>query len=420
MTGELDDIVGEPQGRWLVVDDTGGLVIAALAEKMGILYPRDEEDQEAVFSNDDMEDVQVQETIGQEAQPDHKTDNPSLTTPYISRKPRPDDTHMTSTSNTLTILHPATQPNIAFLSYFSYDPSSAISSILSASHAHPLHTHLHSCSFLQLLDPFLDTAYAQPPPPVDPATLATWKTSKRSTYHRKRRRAERTKRVVDATRAGGFDGLVIASATEPLGILDNTVPLLRGGAQVVVYSPNVEPLVQLMDAYSSARKAAFMAAIASAESAALESDEALDTPEAIARRILADKDDFPVDPRLLLAPSLQTARAREWQVLPGRTHPLMTMKGGAEGYVFSATRVVPVEGRVEARGRFLKKRKTEIDVPAVVGGRRENGNGIGLGIGDGEARKKSKLDDADIKVEVGNDAGNQNVQNDAGGDAVAA
>ncbi|KAG9387402.1 Gcd10p domain containing protein [Pyrenophora tritici-repentis] len=32
-------------GRWLVVDDTGGLVTAALAEKMGILYPEDEEDE---------------------------------------------------------------------------------------------------------------------------------------------------------------------------------------------------------------------------------------------------------------------------------------------------------------------------------------------------------------------------------------
>jgi tRNA (adenine-N(1)-)-methyltransferase non-catalytic subunit len=31
-------------GRWLVVDDTGGLVTAALAEKMGILYPEEEED----------------------------------------------------------------------------------------------------------------------------------------------------------------------------------------------------------------------------------------------------------------------------------------------------------------------------------------------------------------------------------------
>ena len=177
-----------------------------------------------------------------------------------------------------------------------------------------------------------------------------------------------------------------------------------------MYSPNVEPLTQLMDAYSSARKAAFMAAIATAEFAAEATDDLPETAETIARRILADKDDFPVDPRLLLAPSLQTARAREWQVLPGRTHPLMTMKGGAEGYVFSATRVVPVEGRVEARGRFLKKRKIDVDVSVSVGGRRENGDS------DGAVRKKGKAEAVD-EVKTADDAANQN---GAVEDAVAA
>ncbi|KAI5297771.1 sphingolipid homeostasis protein orm1, partial [Ascosphaera pollenicola] len=32
-------------GRWLVVDDTGGLVVAAMAERMGILYPETREQQ---------------------------------------------------------------------------------------------------------------------------------------------------------------------------------------------------------------------------------------------------------------------------------------------------------------------------------------------------------------------------------------
>ena len=37
----------------------------------------------------------------------------------------------------------------------------------------------------------------------------------------------------------------------------------------------------------------------------------------------------------------------------------MTGRGGAEGYLFTATRVVPAEGRVEARGKFARK-KTEV------------------------------------------------------------
>ena len=70
-----------------------------------------------------------------------------------------------------------------------------------------------------------------------------------------------------------------------------------------------------------------------------------------------DEDDYPVDPRLLLGCSLVTSRARQWQVLPGRTHPMMTSRGGGEGYIFTARRVLPVEGKVEARGKFTKKRK---------------------------------------------------------------
>jgi tRNA (adenine-N(1)-)-methyltransferase non-catalytic subunit len=36
---------------------------------------------------------------------------------------------------------------------------------------------------------------------------------------------------------------------------------------------------------------------------------------------------------------------------------MMTSRGGAEGYLFTATRVLPVEGRVEARGHHGKKKR---------------------------------------------------------------
>jgi len=339
--GGLDDILGEPVGRWLVVDDTGGLIVASLAEKMGLRQPYDEEK--------DTEEVQ-----------ESTTDAVSEISTARAAHFRPDEIHQTATSNTLTLLHPATQPNLSLLTNFGYDPSASSPTTLAETHAHPLHTHLHTLSFLQLLQPELDTAYTTPPPPLTATDLASMKTSKRSTYHRKRRRYERTRRVVDQARAGGFDGLVIATSTEPVGILDRTVPLLRGGAQVVVYSPYVEPLVRIVDAYSSARRTAFMSAIASASSSTV--GQIVDVEKSVAditNDILANKEDFPLDPRLLLAPTLQTARARDWQVLPGRTHPVMTSKGGAEGYVFTGTKVVPVEGRVEARGRFTKKRKVD-------------------------------------------------------------
>jgi tRNA (adenine58-N1)-methyltransferase non-catalytic subunit len=127
---------------------------------------------------------------------------------------------------------------------------------------------------------------------------------------------------------------------DPSTILPHVIPLVRGGGHVVVYSPTTEPLVQLMDLYSRERRAAYIQHLSRAE-----------TP---------DPAEFPVDPRLLLAPSLQTSRVREWQVLPGRTHPLMTGKGGSEGYIFTARKVIPLDGEVEARGNFTgRKRKAD-------------------------------------------------------------
>ena len=72
---------------------------------------------------------------------------------------------------------------------------------------------------------------------------------------------------------------------------------------------------------------------------------------------------FPVDPTLLLNFTIHHSTARPWQVLPGRTHPIMMGKGGAEsGYVAVATRVIPYAGGVvQARGRQGRGRKRRIE-----------------------------------------------------------
>lgn len=350
-------------GRWLVVDDTGGLVTAALAERMGILYP-DQED-EISDSEEEKENEQstpaptttAPSTTDASAPPDAPANNTSeapngtssADPPPPPRKPRHHIAQSSATTNTLTVLHPNNQPNLSHLKYFGFDSGDP-------KPGHPLYTHLKSVSWLQLMQPTADPTYIEPEV-LTPEALEAMKSSKRGNYYRKRRRWERTKRVVDETRAGGFDGLVVASTMEPVSILKACVPLVRGGGQVVVYSHNAEPLVQLCDFYSKERRTAYIAqqfgALQNGKRKVGSSDE--DEGEGDAD----EEEDFPVNPTLLLAPSLQTARAREWQVLPQRTHPLMTSKGGAEGYLFTATRVLPVEGKVEARGlRGGKKRKT--------------------------------------------------------------
>ncbi|KAL1957123.1 hypothetical protein VTO42DRAFT_6381 [Malbranchea cinnamomea] len=347
-----------PSGRWLVVDDTGGLVVAAMAERMGILYKEDshaEGPQKRPPAAAEEEEEEEQEEQAKE------TEQPS-TEARRRRVPA-----MSATHSTLTLIHPNIQPNLTLLEYFNFD-------INDPDESHPLHTHLKTLTWLQLLDPQSDSLYAREPPVVDDATLASWKSNRRGAYYRKRRRFERIRAVVDETRAGGFDGLIVASLMDPVSILKHTVPLLSGSAPVVVYSPYIEPLVTLADLYSTARRTAFIVQKRQREERQQQRQER--EREREQQRSDGDDDDddddgfaesFPVDPTLLLGATVQTSRVRTWQVLPGRTHPLMTGRGGAEGYVFHATRVIPAEGKVEARGMpGRKKRKVESGGPTPM------------------------------------------------------
>jgi tRNA (adenine-N(1)-)-methyltransferase non-catalytic subunit len=382
-------------GRWLVVDDTGGLVAAALAERMGILYIDEEDEESEKNAEADHEPSAVEGVDGTPGQPpdgtseapkeseangtdtampDADAETTTTTDPTASQSepslkprkpPRPHIPQMSAQTNTLTVLHANNQPNLSYLKYFGYDYGAPAPS-------HPLYKHLKSLSWLSLLHPEDDPQYDEPEL-ISDEVLATMKSSKRGTYYRKRRRYERVKSVVDETRAGGFDGLVVATPMDAKTVLSALVPLVRGGGKVVVYNPNVEPLAELCDYYSKERRAAYIAR---------EFGPSIPIPKQNGKRTKVEdnvetndstteggneEDDFPVNPTLLLAPTLQTARARHWQVLPQRTHPMMTSKGGAEGYLFTATKVLPFEGRVEARGHYgKKKRKVEIETETAA------------------------------------------------------
>ncbi|CAK3935714.1 tRNA (adenine(58)-N(1))-methyltransferase non-catalytic subunit trm6 [Lecanosticta acicola] len=316
-------------GRWLVIDEAGGLVVAGLAERMNLLYPPLPKDKDSKQSNGALSadngdgDVTMEEN------------QPVSNGTARSAKPSHRDFPPPATTNSITLLHPAVQPNLSLLKYFGYDTSNP-ERPGDIEEEHPLHTHLKHLSWLQLLHPEEDPTYTEPES-VTEDVLASWKSGKRGNYYKKRRRWSRCKAIVDETRAGGFEGLVIASHMDPVSILEHTVSLVRGGGHIIIYSPTIEPLVKAVDMYSKERRSAYIAHLSKGE--------------------IPDAEDFPVDPRLLLAPSVQTSRVREWQVLPGRTHPLMTSRGGAEGYVFTARRAIPLEGGVEARGVFSAKKR---------------------------------------------------------------
>lgn len=317
--GQLEEMNQTGHGRWLIVDETGGLLVASAAEKLGVLH--------AVSDSPARKPATRPEDRGEPREngdPHSQLEGSQVQRPASSKRE-----FAPARSNTITLIHANSQPNLSLLRYFNFDAANQTPS-------HPLSRHLRTISWLQLLHPDEDNTYTEPEV-VSPEMIQTWKSGKRGNYHRKRRRWERTTSIVSETQAGGHDGLVVASFMSAPTILHHLVPLLRGAAQVVVYSPSLEPLVELADYYSTARRVAFL------------NDPP--APEAM------PTEDFPVDPTLLLAPTVQTVRCRPWQTLPGRTHPIMTGRGGSEGYVFYATRVLPAEGRVQARG-FSKKRKT--------------------------------------------------------------
>ncbi|KAK1658149.1 Gcd10p family-domain-containing protein [Colletotrichum godetiae] len=362
-SGMLDK--SEIGGRWLVVEDTGGLVTAAMAERMGILYPKDPEDVEEMEEDtngvkpaedtttaiDDAAVEQAQETSTEATAQDWTTkpeeitadatvaNNGETTKPQPPRRrhpPRRDDYEaMFAPTNTLTLIHPNSQPNLALLKYYNFDSTNPNPPFP----LHPLATNLLPISWLQLLEPEED---------VSDEELHSWKANRRGNYHRKRRRWARTRYIVDSTRAGGFSGLVIASTMDTMSILRHTLPLLAGGAPIAVYSQSIEPLTELADCFSIARRAGW-SSNPPAEAAG-KSVQELERWEG--------SDDFPINPTLLLGANVQTSRAKRWQVLPGRTHPMMMGRGGADGYVFTGWKAVPAEGKVEARGKF-KRRKVE-------------------------------------------------------------
>ncbi|CEN60671.1 hypothetical protein ASPCAL03106 [Aspergillus calidoustus] len=329
----LQRTLSKPNGRYLVVDETGGLVLAAMAERMGLLHP-DEESEDDVQGDGALEE----QTPVQDGNPEEETTKP---TPRMQRP-----SQMSATGNTITLIHANKQSNASLLKFFGYDQNNPDES-------HPLFTHLKTVSWLQLLDPEADPIYAEEPAIIPEAELATLKTNKRGAYHRKRNRWSRVQSVVNEVRAGGYDGLVIATLMDPESVLQHTVPLLAGSAPVVIYSPTIEPLTEIADLYSTARKTAYINRKRDLEEQKQASGEA--NPENGEYPELAAE--FSLNPTLLLAPTLETVRVRPWQVLPGRTHPMMSGRGGAEGYIFHAIRVLPTAGFIQAAGNPSRKRR---------------------------------------------------------------
>ncbi|SCZ93515.1 BZ3500_MvSof-1268-A1-R1_Chr6-3g08710 [Microbotryum saponariae] len=133
--------------------------------------------------------------------------------------------------------------------------------------------------------------------------------------------------------AGAFDGVILATPYEPLGVLDRLLPYIAGSAPIVIYSPHQ---ATLSEAYQSLRTSPHF-----------------------------------------LSPTLSEPWLRKYQVLPGRCHPEMNGLGHG-GFLLTTTRVFDNPEANSHKVKVGKKRKLE--------------NGDGDGERKGEGVKKGKLE----------------------------
>lgn len=140
------------------------------------------------------------------------------------------------------------------------------------------------------------------------------KPSKKAQYLRRVSRTEEINSVIEMVQKGNFDGLISVSTLHMPTLLPQILPVIGGSRPVVVYSQYKELLLETQ------------------------------------HMLMKDK--------RVLAPSIFETRVRPHQTIPGRMHPVMTMRGFG-GYVLWGTRVLPKENGVTAVGRGVVKKKKE-------------------------------------------------------------
>ncbi|WVW80830.1 hypothetical protein I302_102819 [Kwoniella bestiolae CBS 10118] len=182
--------------------------------------------------------------------------------------------------------------------------------------------------------------YERPPPPQEDDNAKPAKVAQRLRKHNAQ--VAELNATRDELHMGGWDGLILATSLSPISILSFLTQYLIGSAPIVVYSPHLQVLAELL-AWSKK------------------------------------------DPHYL-HDTLSESWERTYQVLPGRTHPMMNTSATG-GWLWSAIRVHPSKYQPESHSRF-KRRKT--------------GKQSGKETPSGE---NDRTDEAEIEGETGVEAG---------------
>lgn len=147
-----------------------------------------------------------------------------------------------------------------------------------------------------------------------PQEIAAMKPHQRGQYYRRKKRYDEFVEVRALIDSQAFDAAFLATELDLPTLAPRVVDSLKGSASLVIYSQFKENLV--------------------ATSHVLQKD------------------------LRVLAPTLLETKVRKYQTLPGRMHPVMTMRGGG-GYLLWGTRVIPTE--VDAIGGSRGKKRKAVE-----------------------------------------------------------
>ncbi|CAH6720406.1 tRNA (adenine(58)-N(1))-methyltransferase non-catalytic subunit Trm6p [[Candida] jaroonii] len=137
---------------------------------------------------------------------------------------------------------------------------------------------------------------------------------KRAQYFRRLKRANDINHVIDSIETGNFDGFISVTTLDATTFLPYVIPLVGGSRPICIYSQFKETLMEIQHGLMNDKR--------------------------------------------ILAPSIYETRVTPFQTIPGRLHPVMTMRGFG-GFVLTGTKVIPQENGIQAVGRGLSKRRRE-------------------------------------------------------------
>ncbi|KAF5210644.1 tRNA (adenine(58)-N(1))-methyltransferase non-catalytic subunit trm6 [Clavispora lusitaniae] len=167
---------------------------------------------------------------------------------------------------------------------------------------------IKTVSWLQFLEPENEKIHWDA---LTEEELAALKPTKQLQYQRRSKRAAEINENLEVISKGNFDALVAVSTLSIPSFLDPVISAIGGSRPVVFYSQFKEMLLETQHELSKDKR--------------------------------------------VLAPSIFETRARIYQTIKGRLHPLMTSRGYG-GYILAGTRVFPAGGNIQAVGKGTRKK----------------------------------------------------------------